>query len=73
MSVDSKGEKEKAVLTPVLTRLDVQLKGKQRIQIPVRFQAGALCSQCQKGILDYDELLNLVCPVCGQAQGGCFT
>jgi hypothetical protein len=73
MSSDSKGEKERTVLTPVLEHLDVQLKGEQRIHIPVRYQAGALCPQCQKGILDYDGLLNLVCPVCGQAQGGCFT
>jgi hypothetical protein len=25
------------------------------------------------GIMDYDGLLNLVCPVCGFGEGGCFT
>ena len=73
MSDDSKNDQEKVVSTPALVRLDVQLKGDQKIQLAVRYQAGALCPECRRGILDYDGLLNLVCPVCGQSQGGCFT
>lgn len=35
---------------------------------------GSTCPECEKGILNYDGLLNLVCPVCGyQAPGGAFT
>lgn len=34
---------------------------------------GASCPQCQVGRLDYDGLLNLVCPRCGYTAGGCFT
>lgn len=35
-------------------------------------RAGDLCPACQHGKLDYDGLLNLACPECGYAQGGCF-
>ena len=34
---------------------------------------GGLCPRCQQGILDYDGMLVLRCPVCGFAEGGCFT
>ena len=34
---------------------------------------GDRCPMCQQGIMDYDGLLNLVCPVCGYVLGGCFT
>ncbi len=37
------------------------------------YRAGKLCPRCRQGILDYDGLLNLVCPVCGPMQAGCFT
>ncbi|HEY9088062.1 MAG TPA: hypothetical protein VIO36_07830 [Anaerolineaceae bacterium] len=36
-------------------------------------QAGAICPACGKGILDYDGMLNLVCPICGFTQGGGYT
>lgn len=36
-------------------------------------RSGDLCPQCQAGRLDYDCLLNLTCPQCGFAVGGCFT
>lgn len=36
-------------------------------------QYGAVCPACGKGRLDYDGMLNLVCPVCGYHQGGCYT
>lgn len=34
---------------------------------------GQICPSCGEAKLDYDGLLNLVCPRCGLAQGGCFT
>jgi uncharacterized protein (DUF983 family) len=34
---------------------------------------GDLCPQCHEGRLDYNGLLNLACPKCGYALGGCFT
>jgi len=58
---------------PPFKNLAVQLKGQPLDDLPVRYQAGARCPNCHQGILDYDGLLNLVCPVCGQGQGGCFT
>lgn len=36
-------------------------------------EAGKSCPVCKLGIMDYDGLLNLVCPVCGFTEGGCFT
>ena len=36
-------------------------------------RAGDLCPKCREGRLDYDGLLNLACPKCGYALGGCFT
>jgi hypothetical protein len=38
-----------------------------------RLRAGDLCPICRKEALDYDGLLNLACPQCGYAMGGCFT
>ena len=35
--------------------------------------AGDACPHCHTGRLDYDGMLNLACPVCGYAMGGCFT
>jgi len=34
---------------------------------------GDRCPMCQQGVMDYDGLLNLACPVCGYTLGGCFT
>jgi len=36
-------------------------------------QPGKTCPACGLGIMDYDGLLNLICPVCGFGEGGCFT
>lgn len=33
-------------------------------------EAGLPCPQCGQGRLDYDGLLNLVCPMCGFVEGG---
>lgn len=42
-------------------------------ETPTRLRAGQLCPVCQRERLDYDGLLNLSCPNCGVAVGGCFT
>jgi uncharacterized protein (DUF983 family) len=34
---------------------------------------GELCPRCGEGHLDYNGLLNLACPKCSYALGGCFT
>ena len=37
------------------------------------FHVGALCPKCGKGILDYNGMLNLQCPLCGYESGYGFT
>jgi len=37
------------------------------------YYAGAVCPKCRQGILDYNGLLNLQCPVCGLENGYGFT
>ncbi len=34
---------------------------------------GDLCPKCHTETLDYNGLMLLVCPLCGQIEGGCFT
>lgn len=34
---------------------------------------GDPCPKCGQAVLEYDGLLNLACPNCGYAVGGCFT
>lgn len=38
-----------------------------------KLRAGDLCPKCRAAKMDYDGLLNLTCPSCGYALGGCFT
>ena len=38
-----------------------------------KLRAGDLCPKCRVAQMDYDGLLNLTCPNCGYALGGCFT
>jgi hypothetical protein len=40
---------------------------------PEPARAGSRCPKCKKGILDYDGMLVLRCPLCDFAEGGCFT
>ena len=37
------------------------------------YYVGAVCPKCRQGILDYNGLLNLQCPVCGLENGYGFT
>ena len=36
-------------------------------------RAGDHCPHCHIGKMDYDSLLNLICPECGYTHAGCFT
>jgi hypothetical protein len=36
-------------------------------------RAGMTCPRCHQGIIEYDGMLNLVCPNCGLTDAGCFT
>ncbi|MBN2148524.1 MAG: hypothetical protein JW726_14145 [Anaerolineales bacterium] len=38
--------------------------------VPEALKSGMLCPACGKGILDYDGLLNLACPICGFNSSG---
>lgn len=40
---------------------------------PILLEAGRICPRCGHGRLDYDGLLNLVCPECGFSESGSFT
>lgn len=37
------------------------------------YRPGNVCPKCGKGVLDYDGLLNVFCPVCGVVDSGSFT
>jgi hypothetical protein len=38
----------------------------------IGLRRGDLCPNCRQAQLDYDGLLNLSCPRCSYALGGCF-
>lgn len=61
---------EKPVFLKVLPGPDEESE-EQGEKPPLR--AGDLCPICGSAHLDYDGLLNLACPKCGYALGGCFT
>ncbi len=56
-----------------ITSLTLSLDKSRTQEKPTESRSGDQCSQCQEGILDYDGMLNLSCPTCGYAVGGCFT
>jgi len=43
------------------------------IQPGVSLQAGMLCPRCGQAVIDYDGLLQLVCPHCGLKEAGACT
>lgn len=47
--------------------------GEQDEAMPKELRSGDLCPRCGEASLDYNGLLNLACPICGYAVGGCFT
>ncbi len=51
-----------------IERLDTEQEHSVR-----ELRSGDLCPKCREALLDYDGLLNLACPGCGYAVGGCFT
>ena len=40
---------------------------------PLDLKNGDRCPVCVTGVMDYNGLLELACPVCGYHLGGCFT
>lgn len=53
---------------------DIVFSPDEQVKQPeVGVSAGNLCPKCKKGILDYDGMLNIVCPICNFTAGGCFT
>lgn len=48
-------------------------KDKEKVFSNTEMHPGRLCPKCNHSYLDYDGLLNLVCPECGIAESGCFT
>lgn len=56
-----------------MTEEEMQTEQTEEEEPKIVIQYGAVCPACGKGLLDYDGMLNLVCPVCGYGQGGCFT
>lgn len=65
---------------PISTTVDNEesvLFVEHKSPVPVKstheVRAGDLCPKCKEERLDYDGLLNLTCPNCGYALGGCFT
>jgi uncharacterized protein (DUF983 family) len=53
--------------------LVLELNELDQAKLPHELRSGDLCPSCRAGRLDYDGMLNLSCPVCGYAVGGCFT
>ncbi len=43
------------------------------IQPGVSLQAGMICPRCGQAVIDYDGLLQLVCPNCGLKEAGACT
>ena len=56
-------------IASLVLSLDKSFPQEQSIEL----RSGDLCPQCCEGFLDYDGLLNLSCPACSFAVGGCFT
>ena len=51
-----------------------QVERQEKAVCTSRPRPGSLCPTCQQGVLDYDSLFNLSCPVCGRvAAAGTFT
>lgn len=58
---------------PRQAMLAVELGDPALAKLPHELRSGDLCPQCEAEKLDYDGMLNLACPACGYAVGGCFT
>lgn len=64
---------------PVMTPIDIPgddgqgQKEAATCSLRRAFRAGDLCPVCKTGVLDYDGMLNLVCPNCEYQESGSFT
>lgn len=62
------------VLPLKLAQTDNEAASDQQLQTKTRdLRPGDRCPVCGQANMDYDSLLNLACPACGYALGGCFT
>ena len=50
-----------------------QTESEEKSQKSCRLEAGQTCPQCGNSTLEYNGLLNLVCPACGYELAGSFT
>lgn len=66
-------EKKPEENNPNVCRIDLAKLAATRRILADPPRAGSLCPVCGQGILDYDGLLVLRCPVCGFSESGCFT
>ncbi|HSO27617.1 MAG TPA: hypothetical protein VLS48_06075 [Anaerolineales bacterium] len=57
----------------LLVSLQVELPPDPQEAEARELRSGDLCPRCRAARMDYDGLLNLACPACGYARGGCFT
>jgi len=57
-------------LVPVALELE-HIGPEKHVRHPLR--RGDVCPACRSARLDYDGMLNLACPQCGYALGGCFS
>jgi uncharacterized Zn finger protein (UPF0148 family) len=68
-----------STMEPDETKKDPQTAGKTNngqvcLIIPGhRLRAGMVCPRCHKGKIEYNGLLNLVCPRCGLTEVGAST
>jgi hypothetical protein len=44
-----------------------------RLEPEQRLQPGMRCPRCKEGLIDYNGMLNLVCPHCGLTEAGACT
>lgn len=65
----SSDQKEPEAVYQVKSKLSLP----EIVNRPLYAQAGKLCPVCGEAEIDYDGMLNLVCPKCGFYEGGCFT
>jgi uncharacterized Zn finger protein (UPF0148 family) len=66
------GDNEAGILRP--GRLDGPEQEATRLNDCGVKRAGEACPECRQGILEYNGMLDLVCPQCGYHEpGGAFT
>lgn len=62
-------QKEKSAASPFILAEEAA----RFTRVVHEIRSGDRCPHCAQANLDYDGMLNLSCPACGYAVGGCFT